>query len=216
MRIRWIRFGLARVRSDPRRTYARLAARGFGVALIGVGVGGCSSAHRPQADGPRPARTHTAPISTAGIPTMVAASIPAWSRDPPHRLASHHVRRATQHPPLVRSPTAGVPSTIAPGVAARPSPAAASPTRPVHSWSFSQHSSTRSVTSADGTTTRTTKTTTTRTVDGKATRTRRIQTTTTPPRAATHRPPAPSLAKPPPLPDVRSSAGSRPSARKHS
>jgi hypothetical protein len=197
MRIRCVCFGLTGWRSDPRRTYARFAASGFSAVLLGVGlagVGGCSSAHGPQADGPRPARRNTALIATAGIPTMVVAWMPPWSHGPPHRLGSHHVHRATQHPPLVRSPTSAVRATIAPRVTARASTAAASPTAPVHSWSFSQHSMTRSVTSADGTTTTTTTTATTRTVDGKTTRTTRTQTTITPPRAGTHRSPAPRLA----------------------
>jgi hypothetical protein len=197
MRIRCVGFGLTGWRSDPRRTYARFAASGFSVVLIGAvvaGVGGCSSAHGPQADGLRPARRNTALIATAGIPTMVAAWMPAWSHDPPHRLGSHHVHRATQHPPLVRSPTSAVRATIAPRVTAPASTVAASPTGPVHSGSSSWHSITRSATSADGTTTTTTTTATTRTVDGKTTRTTRTQTTITPPRAGTHRSPASRLA----------------------
>jgi hypothetical protein len=155
--------------------------------LLGAGVGGCSSAHRSQTAGLRPARTHAALIAAAGIPPIVGAWMP-WSHDPPHRLGSHRVHRAAQGSPVGRSPASAVPATSALRLTARPSPAAAS--RPVHSWSFAEHSSTRSVTSADGTTTKTVTKTTTRTVDGKTTRTTHTQTTTTPPRAGTHPSPA--------------------------
>jgi len=194
LRIRCVGFGLTGWRSDPRRTYVRFAASGFSAMLLGVGVGGCSSAHKPRADGLRPARRNTALIATAGIPTMVAAWMPAWSQDPAHRLGSHHVHRATQPPPLVRSSTSAVRATIAPRVTVAASTAGASPTGPVHSGSFSWHSVTRSVTSADGTTTTTTTTATARTVDGATTRTTRTQTTITPPRAGTPPSPASRLA----------------------
>jgi hypothetical protein len=211
VRIRSILFSSARVRSDSRRWHARFAAGGLSAVLLSAGVGGCGSAHGPQADGLRPATTNTALMASAGIPTPVASRIPAWSQDPPHRLASHQVQRATQHPPLVRSPTSAVPATSAPRdtatsaprdaatiaprhaatsaprVTERRSTPAASHTGPVHSWSSSQQSRTRSVTSADGTTMTTTTTATTRTVDGKTTRTTRTHTKITPPRAGTHR-----------------------------
>jgi hypothetical protein len=185
MRIRCVGVGPTGWRSDPRRTYARFAASGFSAVLLGVGVGGCASAHGPRADGLRPARTNTALIATAGIPTMVAAWMPAWSHDPAHRLGSHDAHRATQHPPLVRSPTSAVRATIAPRVTAPASTPAASPTGPVYSGSVSWHSKTRWVTAADGATTKITTTATTRTVDGNTTQTTRTQTTITPPRAGT-------------------------------
>jgi hypothetical protein len=191
---------VTRARSDPRSAYARFAAGGFIAVLVGVGiasVGGGSSAHGPQAVALRPARMSTAVIATAGIPTMVATWTPAWRHDPPRRLGSHYAHRAAQHPALVRSPTSAVGATtatpvratIAPHVTARAPTVAASPKRPVHSWSFSQHSSTRSLTSADGTKMTTTTTTSARTVDGKTTRSTHTQTTITPSRDGTHQSP---------------------------